>query len=303
MPLCRKTITPRALEARRKNAEKSTGPRTPEGKRRVALSFSHLVAPGRSLRHSMRVLGESPRHYQQLLADLIASHQPATPSEMMLVKDLAGLRWQRQRCERARAGRLAWQREQFERAKLRRDVEANRALTFDPEALRAHGLRSAPESEANYHEVINLLDRVEGEIEKGDYASSIPGLLKTLYGEQPTGRGAALQGLVADLNRTDSVSPFGEQRQAALRIGIAQETHAVLREYQCFERQRADVTPLLRESSLAPAGDDLQQLTREEASIDRQIERKIRLLAEMQRNRRTAERPWPEGVAERGHKR
>jgi len=303
MPLCRKTITPRALEARRKNAEKSTGPRTPEGKRRVALSFSHLVAPGRSLRHSMRVLGESPRHFKRLLAELVASHQPATPSELMLVEDLAGLRWQRRRCERARAGRLAWQREQIERAKLRRDVEANRALTFDPEALRAHGLRSAPESEANYHEVINLLDRVEGEIEKGDYASSIPGLLKTLYGEQPTGRGAALQGLVADLNRTDSVSPFGEQRQAALRIGIAQETHAVLREYQCFERQRADVTPLLRESSLAPAGDDLQQLTREEASIDRQIERKIRLLAEMQRNRRTAERPWPEGVAERGHKR
>jgi hypothetical protein len=303
MPLCRKTITPRALEARRKNAEKSTGPRTPEGKRRVALSFSHLVAPGRSLRHSMRVLGESPRHFKRLLAELVASHQPATPSELMLVEDLAGLRWQRRRCERARAGRLAWQREQIERAKLRRDVEANRALTFDPEALRAHGLRSAPESEANYHEVINLLDRVEGEIEKGDYASSIPGLLKTLYGEQPTGRGAALQGLVADLNRTDSVSPFGEQRQAALRIGIAQETHAVLREYQCFERQRADVTPLLRESSLAPAGDDLQQLTREEASIDRQIERKIRLLAEMQRNRRTAERPWPEGLAERGPKR
>ena len=298
MSLVQQTLTPASLAARRQNAQKSTGPRTPEGKRRVALSFSHLVAPGRSLRRSMLALGESPRHFKRLLAELVASHRPGTPSELMLVEDLAALRWQRRRCERARAGRLAWQREELERAKLRRDVEADRALTFDPAALRAHGLRSAPESEANYHEVIDLLDRVEEEIEKGDYASSIPGLLKTLYGEQPTGRGAALQGLVADLNRTDSISPFGEQRQAALRIGIAQETQAVLREYQSFERQRADITPLLRESSLAPAGDDLQQLTREEASIDRQIERKIKLLAEMQRNRRVEPRDAPEGAGE-----
>lgn len=285
MSLVHQILTPESLAARRQNAQKSTGPRTPEGKQRVALSLFQRVGPGRSLRRSMRALGENPHRFKLLFAQLVDSHQPATPSEMMLVEDLAALRWQRWRCERARTGRLAWQREQVERAELRRDIEQNRALTFDPEALRLHGLRSAPESEANYVEVINLLEQAEEEIEKGDYATHVPGLLRTLYGDQPASRGAALQSLVVDLNRPDSVSSYTEQTMAALRIGITQESYAVMREYRCFARQQKDITPLLRESSLA-AGNDLQQLNREEASIDRQIERKIRLLAEMQKTRR-----------------
>ncbi len=286
MSLVHQPLTPESLAARRQNSQKSTGPRTPQGRRRVALSFLYLVAPGRSLRRSMRALGESPRRFKRLLAELVASHQPATPSETMLVEDLAALRWQRWRCERARTGRLAWQREQLERAELRRDIEENRALTFDPEALRLHGLRSAPECETNYAEVMNLLDQAEEEIEKGDYTTSLPGLLRTLYGDQPTTRGAALQSLVAELNRPDVVSGFTEQRKAALRIGIAQDAYAVVREYNCFTRQQTDVTPLLRESSLAPAGVDLHQLAREVCSLDRQIERKIKLLAELQKPRR-----------------
>ncbi len=285
MSLVHQSLTPESLAARRQNAQKSTGPRTPEGMQRVALSLFQRVGPGLSLRRSMRALGENPHRFKLLLVELVASHQPDTPSEMMLVEDLAALRWQRWRCERARTGRLAWQREQVERAELRRDIEQNRALTFDPEALRLHGLRSAPESEANYVEVVNLLEHVEEEIEKGDYATHVPGLLRTLYGDKPTSRGAALQSLVADLNRPDSVSAYTEQAMAALRIGITQESYAVMREYRCFARQEKDITPLLRESSLA-AGNDLQQLNREEASIDRQIERKIRLLAEMQKSRR-----------------
>lgn len=286
MSLIQQTLTPASLEARRLNAQKSTGPRTPEGQRRVGLGFFHLVAPGRSLRRSMRALGESPRRFKTLLVDLVASHQPATPSEMMLVEDLAALRWQRWRCERARTGRLAWQREQIERAKLRREVETHRAAAFDPEALRLRGLRSAPECTANYMELIDLMDRIDGELEKGDFTTYLPGLLRTLYGEQPTGRGEALQSLLAELNRPEGPGAYTEQSMVAIRIGISQESTAILSEYNCFSRERSDVTSLVRESSLAPAGVDLQALTREVASIDRQIERKIRLLREMQKARR-----------------
>jgi len=277
MSLIHQTLTSVSLEARRQNAQKSTGPRTPEGRRRAGLGFFHLVAPGRSLRRSMRMLGESPRRFKDLLTDLVASHQPGTPSEMMLVEDLAALRWQRWRCERARTGRLAWQREQIERAKLRREVEAQRAAAFDPEALRLHGLRAAPESESHFVELVNLLDRIDEELEKGDFTTCLPGLLRTLYGEQPSGRGASLQSVLARLNQPEGHDNF------------ADATKAVMSEYSCFSRHRADVTPLLRESSLAPAGSDLQALTREVASIDRQIERKIRLLREMQKAR-------PEGL-------
>jgi len=286
MLLIHQTLTPASIEARRLNALKSTGPRTPEGRRRAGLGFFHLVAPGRSLRRSMRMLGESPRRFKALLVDLVASHQPATPSEMMLVEDLAALRWQRWRCERARTGRLAWQREQLERAKLRREVESQRAAAFDPEALRLHGLRAAAESEPHFVELANLMDRIDEELEKGDFTTCLPSLLQTLYGEQPSCRGAALQSLVADLNRPSPANNFDEQTMVAIRIGLGQESAAVMSEYNCFSRQQTDVTPLLRESSLAPAGVDLQALTREVASIDRQIERKIRLLREMQKARR-----------------
>jgi hypothetical protein len=75
---------------------KSTGPRTPAGK---------LASSGNSLKHGLAaprliIPGEDPSAFNALLADLLAEHQPATPSEELLVREIAQSWWLTQRALR-----------------------------------------------------------------------------------------------------------------------------------------------------------------------------------------------------------
>ena len=81
----KKTITEAALEANRRNATKSTGPRTPAGK---------LIAASNSLKHglySLRNFDNFIAHHNQALAvatNLIEQFNPVTPTEVLLVHQL-----------------------------------------------------------------------------------------------------------------------------------------------------------------------------------------------------------------------
>ncbi|MGI9070389.1 MAG: hypothetical protein ACR2JB_03420 [Bryobacteraceae bacterium] len=75
---------------------KSTGPRTRAGK---------LASSGNSLKHGLAaprliIPGEDPSAFEALLADLLAEHQPATPTEELVVHEIAQSWWLTQRALR-----------------------------------------------------------------------------------------------------------------------------------------------------------------------------------------------------------
>jgi hypothetical protein len=75
---------------------KSTGPRTPAGK---------LASSGNSLKHGLAaprliIPGEDPSVFEALLTDLLAEHQPASPTEELLVHQIAQSWWLTQRALR-----------------------------------------------------------------------------------------------------------------------------------------------------------------------------------------------------------
>src|SRR5690349_14584084 len=76
-------------EINRENARKSTGPRTEEGK---AASSKNAFKHG-LYSEEVLVPGEDLAQYEALLADLRAEHQPATPSEEILVDEMAQHYW------------------------------------------------------------------------------------------------------------------------------------------------------------------------------------------------------------------
>src|SRR5579884_3718204 len=89
-------ISEAKLAANRANAEKSTGPKSEEGKSRSSRnSFKHglyskqLVLPG-----------EDPAELDRLKADLRAEHQPANETEEILVNELAEQYWRLRRARR-----------------------------------------------------------------------------------------------------------------------------------------------------------------------------------------------------------
>jgi hypothetical protein len=77
------------IEANRRNAQKSTGPKTPEGK--TTVSMNSLV---HGLRARRVVLpGESEEDFRQLCADLEARFQPQDRAEQILVEEMAISHW------------------------------------------------------------------------------------------------------------------------------------------------------------------------------------------------------------------
>ena len=91
--------TARQAEANRKNAQHSTGPKTPLGRAAVRLN---------GLKHGLRaetivVPGEDPAEFEALLEAYRAERQPASPTDEFLVRQLAMADWRLLRLHRVEA--------------------------------------------------------------------------------------------------------------------------------------------------------------------------------------------------------
>ena len=113
------TISEKKLEANRRNAQRSTGPRTEAGKkqsRRNALNHGIFASV-------LLVEGVEDSHaYKKFLQDLRREWNPAGELEELLVEDLATLEWRRRRA-------LQWER------RIIRDGFFLRPELIDPQSL------------------------------------------------------------------------------------------------------------------------------------------------------------------------
>ena len=82
-------VTERQIKANRANAAKSTGPRTPEGKR---ISSKNAALPG-LVSGTVVLKGESMRRFNDLAAALILQFQPCNSAETFLVQTMTVARW------------------------------------------------------------------------------------------------------------------------------------------------------------------------------------------------------------------
>jgi hypothetical protein len=83
-------------EINRANAQRSSGPHTPEGK---------LASSRNSLKHGLAsaqliIPGEDPAAFDALLSALVGEHRPANPTEEILVRQMAQSYWLTQRAIR-----------------------------------------------------------------------------------------------------------------------------------------------------------------------------------------------------------
>ena len=81
--------TPNQIAANKENSQKSTGPKTPEGKAASSLNrLSHGFAS-----HATIIPGENPEEFKALVTGLMSEHQPATDTEQILVEKMALNQW------------------------------------------------------------------------------------------------------------------------------------------------------------------------------------------------------------------
>ena len=86
----------RQIDANRLNAQKSTGPSTPEG--RAAASLNSLKYG--LYAETLILPGEDPAAFEALVDRLDAEYQPATPTEEAFVSQIAMATWRRARIQR-----------------------------------------------------------------------------------------------------------------------------------------------------------------------------------------------------------
>ena len=91
------------IRANRKNAKKSTGPRTEDGKARVA---KNALKHGLLARDTV-LPGEDPADFDSQLSALEADIQPANSLEFELVRQIADSQWRMRRLTRLETGFLA----------------------------------------------------------------------------------------------------------------------------------------------------------------------------------------------------
>ena len=121
----------------RKNAKRSTGPRTPEGKAR---SSQNARKHGLFARDAV-LPGENPEEFLQLIADLEQELEAGSPFECRLVCHIAATEWRMLRLVRLETGALMSQLEK-ERLYAQRVQAGLGELNQSPQA--EHGEQNAP---------------------------------------------------------------------------------------------------------------------------------------------------------------
>ncbi len=92
-----KALSPAKLAANRRNALKSTGPRTGAGKRRAMLNAITRDLCPEELDRQLRARGEDPREFCRLHRDLVALFRPEERAEVLAVTVMARTWWDKAR--------------------------------------------------------------------------------------------------------------------------------------------------------------------------------------------------------------
>jgi hypothetical protein len=266
---------------------KSTGPRTAQGKRRSSQnSLKHgLYANGFSIDAAI-ALGEDPREFERLLKGLMLARQPADVLETVLVEDIALLIWNKARLDRAEAAVQArnLQKHDLERRKL--SIQAGVEISdISVNQARETGLRTKLDAPGKFEQVLSLLHGLIYMVEKNDFSFNMQESWRVLYGSEPTLRGDSIFFHYRKLATMKPSDPEFETVKNLLTAKLAEEIADVGREYDLFLREHFENTRLARVAATAPSRAQWAAIIRQQNALQRQLERKIRLLQDIQEKR------------------
>ncbi len=165
MSLVKRRVSASKVAANQANAQKSTGPKTAEGKARVALNGlkGGAYAKGdRVLRLVMRRRGEEPKDFEQVHQDLVDSWHPDDAMQAMVVRTIADKTWEKLEL---RSESLESQLTAFQCGQIERQREKLRSRRWQPGTVPGPGVRPglwlATDSPQKFREIYQALDQLQ----------------------------------------------------------------------------------------------------------------------------------------------
>ena len=303
-------LTPALLAAARHNAQHSTGPRSAAAKQNSklnALKHGAYVSDEnhRQSRLGGMALGEDPEQLQTLTEELMSAFGPGDALWEKQIEDLAWLYCRRERLERAEEGlkRRAlqavddWQhRRQQEMARVTFDASQHEMLDVD--------LSESTDRGVALRKILSFLEVVRDQIKQRAFRPRQYAVLEPLYQGMMGWRAALIFRLLhrfSDplhlreqredeeyrqwvLRETgDACEPPGEpERQELLRL-LEEEIASVREEFDYAEKANEERAAIERDACLAPEGETWRMMLRQEAALDRSIDRKVRILLRLRK--------------------
>jgi hypothetical protein len=310
-------LTPKLLAAARRNARRSTGPRSPAAKQNSKLNaLKHgAYVSFENQRQAMQALGEDPEQFQALIEELRSAFAPADALEERQVEDLAWLYWRRERLERSLSGLRRRALQDIEERQHRRRQEMA-GVTFDASRgeLLDWELPWSNDRGVRLRLTLSILGVIREEVKQGVYRRRQEAVLESAYRGAITWRSQMIhallyrfvkaaelpQELANDPHYVEDLKALGEWREPpgeAERqelLGLLGEEMASVEEELAYEKKEEEERVAIeREACLAPQGETWNVLVRQEGALDRSIDRKVKILLQL---RRDADRRAPAGA-------
>ena len=285
-------LTTAQLNARRENAQKSTGPRTPQAKRRSCQNARKhgLYSNANFFWDAALALGEDPREYNRLLRGLVLARRPADTLEMVLVEDITLLVWKKARLDRAEAAVQVRNLQQHDLERRRQFIQVGSEISDTLQSeVRQKGLRTRLDAPGKFEQILSLLNILAEMVAKNDFSSDMQEFLRGVYGEQPTLRGAGLYNNYFKLSKVQAGSQEVEDTKTLIRASLAEEISDVTQEYELFLHEHVENSRAARMAATAPSHAQWAAIIRQQNALHRQLQQKIRLLAEIQQERKREE--------------
>ncbi len=229
---------------------------------------------------SLEVLGEDPREFDRLYADLVEEWRPETASALRLVRHLAELMWKLDRVTRAELAVARRRVEALRAERLLNEQSVGQYRYEGPEAeVAAAGLAGVKDSPGKFEEMLIELQALKRMAQERDTSPSFEERVKRVYGPQPSSRVRLIAGLFRGLAEKQKKSePVDQEVYADLEKLIDQEIEPVIRRYTFYKKENVEFPVSLRDAQLAPNEPFSALIIRRENSLSRQIERTIRML-------------------------
>ena len=289
-----KNVSPKQIEANRRNARQSTGPRTPQGKARARLNaMKHGLLTDEAVVQGFWVRESAPQ-MQELRRRFFQQCAPVGPLEEMLVEQIITCYWRKRRVLRAECGEIAQSVGEGVWARLRH--RAGQRTRFE-ETRGILGESKLKLSTAGLDYMTEILQAVGASIKlRGKLADEMRKELIRVFGVDSDGAAVEL----ATLEKWRQNNP-DRLKAAALKARYEEEVsgfiagrlelygylRAALENREAMEEEES------RRASVLPSGESVERILRYESALDRQLFRLLRQLERSQRLRLGEELPLP----------
>jgi len=287
----------RQIEANRRNALRSTGPTTPQGKQASRLNaLTHglrakeVIIPGQ----------EDPPELEAILRELCADWEPEGHTELHFVEQIGLGEWRLRRVHRAELGEIRSQMSsQIASEASEVEDEIEEAFKHYPERLPQILEKSTAGIAYQRQEVEDALDELESE---GEVSEISIDHLERVFGTETDSPITMLKvWFIEEMpeENEENVDSDGEPRRrrtsakkkAAARKHLDETLKDLDRQERKLHKQEKIDLEIVQQRLSIPQASELERLQRYEAAIKRDMDRAIDQLERLQRRRRGESQP------------